>query len=57
MATFCPGDMTHRQTGLCQPPPWIDMVVDFDKLKTFPGEFLLSAYCIEDEEEAAFPKD
>lgn len=57
MATFCPTDHSPKKTGLCQPPPWIDMVVDFDKLKDFEGEFLMSAYCIEDEEEVAFSKD
>lgn len=57
MATFCPGDVNPRQNGLCQPPPWIDLVVDFDKLKDFDGEFLMSAYCIEDKKEVAFEKD
>ena len=57
MATFCPTDHSPKKTGLCQPPPWIDMVVDFDKLKDFDGEFLMSAYCIEDKEEVAFTKD
>ncbi len=57
MATFCPSDFNPRQNGLCQPPPWIDLVVDFDKLKEFDGEFLMSAYCIEDEEEVSFTKE
>jgi len=57
MATFCPTDHSPKKTGLCQPPPWIDMVVDFDKLKDFDGDFLMSAYCIEDKEEVAFTKD
>lgn len=57
MAAMCPGNMAKEQTGLCQPPPWIDLVVDFDKLKDFPGEFLMSAYCIEDEKEVAFQRD
>lgn len=57
MAAFCPPDLSPNQNGLCQPPPWIDMVVDFDKLKDFPGEFLMSAYSIEDEEEISFNKE
>ncbi len=57
MAAMCPTDMSKRQNGMCQPPPWIDLVVDFDKLKEFDGEFLMSAYCIEDEKEVAFSKD
>lgn len=31
--------------------------MDFAKLKDFPGEFYLSAYCIEDREMAIFSKD
>jgi hypothetical protein len=42
---------------MCQPPPWIDLVVEFDKLREFEGEFLMSAYCIEDEDEVTFTKD
>ena len=57
MATFCPGDISPKQNGLCQPPPWIDLVVDFDQLREFDGEFLMSAYCIEDENEVTFKKD
>ncbi|MEE4188398.1 MAG: patatin-like phospholipase family protein [Roseobacter sp.] len=56
MATFCPGDMSPKQKGLCQPPPWIDLVVDFEKLKEFKGEFLMSAFCIEDESLEEFEK-
>lgn len=56
-AAFCPSDMNPKQNGMCQPPPWIDLVVDFDKLKEFDGEFLMSAYCIEDHAEVTFEKD
>jgi predicted acylesterase/phospholipase RssA len=57
MATFCPTDFNPRQNGLCQPPPWIDLVVDFDKLREFDGEFLMSAYCIEDASDVTFSKE
>ncbi len=57
MAAMCPSNMAPNQNGLCQPPPWIEQIVDFDKLKTFAGEFLISAYCIEDQEEVAFSKN
>lgn len=56
MASMCPTDFSPHQNGLCQPPPWIDLVVDFDKLQEFDGEFLMSAYCIEEEREVSFPK-
>ncbi|MEM1074757.1 MAG: patatin-like phospholipase family protein [Pseudomonadota bacterium] len=57
VASFCPSDFSPTQNGLCQPPPWIDLVVDFDKLAAFKGEFLMSAYCIEDAEEVSFDKE
>jgi predicted acylesterase/phospholipase RssA len=57
MATFCPNDISPTRNGLCQPPPWIEMIVDFDKLKEFEGEFLMSAYCIEDSNEVTFSKE
>ena len=57
MASFCPPDVSGKQNGLCQPPPWIDLIVDFDKLQSFEGEFLMSAYCIEDEDDVTFGKD
>lgn len=57
VSAFCPADLNPKQNGMCQPPPWIDLVVDFDKLKEFDGEFLMSAYCIEDGEEVSFKKE
>ncbi|ABG32450.1 hypothetical protein CEP88_04420 [Roseobacter denitrificans] len=57
VAAFCPSDLNPKQNGMCQPPPWIDLVVDFDKLRDFDGEFLMSAYCIEDEAEVSFSKE
>lgn len=57
MASFCPPDLSPRQNGLCQPPPWIDLIVDFDKLRDYEGEFLMSAYCIEEHDDVAFNQD
>jgi NTE family protein len=56
-ATWCPSDLSSRSLGLCDHAPWIDEVVDFDKLKSFPGEFYMNAYCIEDQEMRIFTKD
>ena len=56
-AAWCPSDLTSRSLGLCDHAPWIDEVVDFDKLKEFPGEFYMNAYCIEDEQMVIFTKD
>lgn len=56
-----PSNMRPAGEGLCQPPPWIDLIVDFDRLsENMHGsdtEFRLTAYCIEDETEATFDED
>ena len=56
-ATLCPSDLGPASLGMCQPAPFVAEAVDFDKLKAFPGEFYLSAYCIEDQEMVIFRKD
>jgi NTE family protein len=56
-AAWCPSDLSRESLGLCDHAPWIDEVVDFDQLKSFPGEFYMNAYCIEDHEMTIFTKD
>ena len=56
-ATWCPSDLTEKSLGLCDHAPWIDDVVDFDRLKSFPGEFYMNAYCIDDHKMTIFTKD
>ena len=56
-ALMSPTDLGMMSKGLCQPAPWIESVVDFEKLKAFPGDFFLSAYCIEDRQHVTFDKD
>ena len=56
-ATWCPSDLTEKSLGLCDHAPWIDEMVDFDLLKSFPGEFYMNAYCIEDHKMTIFTKD
>lgn len=56
-ATWCPSDLSDRSLGLCEHAPWIDEVVDFDRLKSFPAEFYMNAYCIEDREMRIFTKE
>ena len=56
-AAWCPSDLSEKSLGLCDHAPWIDDLVDFDKLKSFPGEFYMNAYCIEDQQMAIFTKD
>lgn len=65
-SAFCPWDprMLDR-LGLCQPAPWIDEVVDFDKLRhaekykpdeAFQKEILLNAFCIDDRKMVMFDR-
>jgi NTE family protein len=56
-AAWCPSDLSEKSLGLCDHAPWIDEVVDFDKLKAFQGEFYMNAYCIEDQTMTIFTKE
>jgi NTE family protein len=56
-AAWCPSDLSEKSLGLCDHAPWIDEVVDFDRLKSFPGEFYMNAYCIEDHTMTIFTKE
>jgi predicted acylesterase/phospholipase RssA len=55
-AALCPSDLSNSSLGLCDHAPWIDEVVDFDKLKEYPGEFYMNAYCLEDQKMDIFDK-
>jgi len=55
-AAWCPSDLSGRSLGLCDHAPWIDEVVDFGKLKEFPGEFYMNAYCLDDHKMDIFDK-
>ena len=60
-AAMSPSDLKASSKGLCQPPPWIEMLVNFseleENLKKGDKKFRLSAYCIEDEDEVTFDKE
>jgi predicted acylesterase/phospholipase RssA len=57
-STLSPSDLAMSSLGLCEHAPWIDEIVDFDKLKkNFKGEFYMNAYCIDDQEMQIFSKD
>jgi predicted acylesterase/phospholipase RssA len=59
-AAMSPSNLKPSSQGLCQPPPWIEMLVNFDELEKNLAEgdkrFRLSAYCIEDSAEKTFRK-
>jgi NTE family protein len=56
-SAFSPSDLSPFSLGLCDHAPWIEEVVDFDKLKAFPAEFYMNAYCLDDQEMALFSKE
>jgi hypothetical protein len=59
-----PSSLSPYDRGLCQAPPWIDVMVDFNELTRNLGKegeapdvkFRLSAYCIEDSRMRTFHK-
>jgi hypothetical protein len=55
-STLSPSDMSTNSLGLCAPAPWIDHVVDFEKLQQYPGEFYINAYNLTDHKMEIFAK-
>jgi len=57
-ATFMPSTLGPWSKGLCQPPSWIDGLVDFDAFLDNLGDarFRLGAYCIEDRTDVSFDR-
>lgn len=56
-AAWCPSDINPWAVGLCDPAPWIEDVVDFEKLRDFAGELYISAYNITRHEQQTFDKE
>jgi predicted acylesterase/phospholipase RssA len=57
LATISPSDLGPNSLGLCAPAPWIDHVVDFEKLQDHSGEFYINAYNVTDHKMEIFSKD
>jgi hypothetical protein len=55
-AMMCPTDLNYFSTGVCAHAPFIEDVVDFEKLYRARCECHLGAYCIENEKMEEFPK-
>jgi predicted acylesterase/phospholipase RssA len=55
-ATFCPPGPMTQSLGMCQPAPWIEAFVDFEKVKAFDGAFYINAYNITDGKMEMFDK-
>lgn len=56
-AALCPSDLSADSKGLCQPAPWVQEVVDFDRLRDFPREFYINAYNLTDRKIEIFGRD
>ncbi|MGH6920549.1 MAG: patatin-like phospholipase family protein [Geminicoccaceae bacterium] len=56
-ATLSPSSLSPDSLGLCAPAPWIDHVVDFEKLQDYKGEFYINAYNVSDHRMEIFSKD
>ncbi|MCK7611153.1 patatin-like phospholipase family protein [Roseibium sediminicola] len=58
-ATMIPSSLTPWSKGLCQPPSWIEGLVDFDAFLDNLGEakFRLGSYCIEDRADVSFDRE
>lgn len=56
LSTFCPTDLGPWSKGTCQPAPFIDEMVDFEKMKTGDSDFYMNAYCLETQRMETFSK-
>jgi predicted acylesterase/phospholipase RssA len=55
-AMICPTDVNFFSRGICGHVPFIENLVDFEKLKTVDPHYTLTAYCIEEGEVYEFHK-
>lgn len=54
--TLCPSDLNYSSKGLCANVPFVEKVVDFEKLKTIKQDFYINAYNINKMEMENFSK-
>lgn len=55
-AMMCPTDVNYFSSGICAHAPFIENIVDFDKVKHVSPAIHLNAYCIETEKPEEFYK-
>ncbi|MCB9480782.1 MAG: patatin-like phospholipase family protein [Desulfobacteraceae bacterium] len=55
--TICPTDLNYLSKGLCANVPFVEKVVDFDKLKNIREDFYINAYNINKMEMENFSKN
>jgi predicted acylesterase/phospholipase RssA len=56
ISVLAPTTLNYFSKGLCNPNPWIEEFVDFDKVKAFLGHFTVNAYNITTGEMEPFDK-
>jgi predicted acylesterase/phospholipase RssA len=56
-ATLCPNEVNWNSWGLCAPTPFVENIIDFDKIKHIEPYFYLNAYNITKEVIDDFTKD
>lgn len=52
-----PTDLTPLSDSLCAHFPFVEELIDFDKVHNFNGEFVMNAYCIENARLEQFARD
>jgi NTE family protein len=56
-ATLSPSSLNLSSLGLCAHAPWVEEVVDFERLKDFDGDFFINAYNLTRNKMEIFPKE
>ena len=57
LATATPSGLNPDSFGLCAPPPFVDEIVDFDRVRDIAPHFYMNAYNIDDQIIDDFTKD
>jgi NTE family protein len=57
MTVIMPTDLNYYSKGLCAPLPFLEELIDFERLRETEGEFFLNAYNITDHYMQEFRKD
>jgi NTE family protein len=56
-ATMTPSELQYGSWGLCQPTPFIEQIIDFERIKKIKPYFYLNAYNVTKQIIDNFPKD
>jgi NTE family protein len=56
-ANLSPSSLNLSSLGLCAHAPWVEEVVDFERLKDFDGDFFINAYNLTRNKMEIFPKE